>query len=78
MAPKSNVHAVLANFRSGMVKATQVLADATKEREEKLKKVQGGGRCLGVRECELSRSILCGSLRNFTCAWLNSPSLAFF
>ena len=38
-----NVLNVLAKFRTDQVKAAKVQAEAAKEREDKLKKVQGGG-----------------------------------
>ncbi|KAG7670723.1 hypothetical protein Ndes2526B_g01523 [Nannochloris sp. 'desiccata'] len=45
MAPPKggNVLSVLAKFRTDQVKAAKVQAEASKEREEKLKKVQSGG-----------------------------------
>jgi hypothetical protein len=48
MAPPKggNVMSVLAKFRTDQVKAAKVQAEATKEREEKLKKVQSGGESL--------------------------------
>lgn len=46
MAPPKggNVLSVLAKFRTDQVKAAKVQAEASKEREEKLKKVQSGGK----------------------------------
>lgn len=43
MPPKSKVHDVLANFRIKQAQNVKIQADATKEREEKLKKIQSGG-----------------------------------
>ena len=42
MAPKSNVAALLAKFRTDQARTQQVVANAASEREKKLKKVQGG------------------------------------
>lgn len=39
------VSAVLAKFRQDQAKNAAIVADAAKEREEKLKKVAGGGGC---------------------------------
>jgi len=45
MVPPKGAHVgdVLAKFRSQQAKAAKIQSDAAKEREEKLKKIQGGG-----------------------------------